>query len=340
VERMRLSSLYEKMQKIAALQTNYEITNNSFADDFKNVDAKLKDNDGKYFEGETVKTGPYSLSLAQRGLLGIPKKNEYLLYYDYKTNVFACSPQSHPMCKNLATISKDVCEEANMYWSIRTNDCYTKEKDLCLALGMTWNTKSDDIFCGYKNTPNMKIYESGTCIATTPSGCQKSVVFEGATCEGSAPFACAESNLQGGNCIAKGETACHSVQVNIDSSCIVNEDYSGYYGCQNVIINKGGKCVAMGSNISACNKPIINKGGRCIGYAMKSCNGATIFSEGICEANISSACNDIIVKKGGRCISNIDNTCIGTYEKGSCCHGDYCPKDSPKCNCPNFATVC
>ena len=211
---------------------------------------------------------------------------------------------------------------------------------MCISLGMPWDTKGDDILCGYKNTPNKKIYESGTCIATTPSGCQKSTVYEGAVCEGASPYACIQSDLQGGDCIAKAETACHSVQINLGSSCIVSEDYSGHYGCQNAVINKGGKCIANGSNTLGCNKTIINKGGKCIGYAPQSCNNATVFSEGVCEANIATACNNIILKKGGRCISNVPETCKGTYDKGSCCHGDYCPADAPKCNCPNFATIC
>lgn len=340
LERMRLSSLYNKMQKIATLQLNYEITNNMFADDLKSIDTKLKDNDGKYFEGDTVKTGKFTLTLAKRGLFGFPQQNNYFVYYDYKNASIACAPQSHPMCKNLSHISKEICEEANMNWSYRINDCYTKEKDMCLALGMIWDTKGDSIFCGYKDIPNMKIYESGTCIATIPSGCQKSIVYAGASCEGSSSFACMESILQGGNCIARSETACHSVQINSGSSCIVNDEYTGYYGCQNAIINKGGRCVATGTNTLACNKAIINKGGRCLGYALQACNNATIFSDGVCEANISTACNNIVVKKGGRCIANMPDSCIGIYDKGSCCHGDFCPENSPKCNCPNFAKIC
>jgi len=340
LERMRLSSLYGKMQKIATLQLNYEITNNMFADDLKNIDTKLKDNDGNYFAGESVKTGQYTLFLARKGVFGLPEKNDYIVYYDYKHATFACAPQVHPMCKNLAKISKDICEESGMNWSTRNNECYTREKDMCFALGMNWDTKGDEIFCGYKNTSNMKIYESGKCLATLPSGCQKSVVYSGATCEGASSFACLESNLQGGNCIAQGETACHSVQINAGSSCIVNEDYTGYYGCQNAIINKGGNCVAIGTNTLACNKALINKGGRCIGYAVQACNNATVFAEGVCEANFSTACNNIAVKKGGRCIANMPDTCLGVYDKGACCHGDYCPKDSPKCNCPNFTTFC
>ena len=331
VERIKVSSIYDKMQKIANLQINYEIANNRFADDLKLLDTKIKDNKDSYLTGDSAKIGQYTLQLARKGILAFPEKNDYAVYYDYKTSVFACAPQEHFICKNLAKMTQDICEEAGFEWSNKIHSCYPDEKEMCLALGLPWDNKSDTIFCGYRNIPDMKIYEKSSCIATTPSGCKGSIVYENGTCEGSSSFACLESNLQGGNCIAKGETACHSVQVNKDSSCIVNEDYSGYYGCQNSIINKGGTCLATGSNTLACNKAIINNGGKCIGYALQSCNNATVFAGGICEADSSTSCNNITVKNGGKCIANMPNTCIGNYDKGACCHGEYCPLDIPKC---------
>ena len=161
-----------------------------------------------------------------------------------------------------------------------------------------------------------------------------------ATCEGKSPFGYMQSNLQGGICIAYKDTACHSVQINKGSTCLVNDDYLGEYGCQNTTINKGGVCLASGSGAFACNKATINKGGVCRGYSNKSCNNVIVLEGGICEANTQEACQEITLKKGGKCIANVLNTCNGTYEKGSCCHGDYCPDYAPKCNCSGYATIC
>ena len=338
--RMRLSSLYNKMQKISAKQLDYEISNNVFSKDFQNLDVKLKDNSGNYLSGDSARIDNFYLRMAKNGLLGINRKENYFVYYAYKNATLYCAPKDSYICKNIAAMPEDICKEADMYWSNLTNSCFIKEKDMCLALGMPWDSKGENIFCGYRNLPNLKIYESGTCIGTTPSGCQNSIVYDNATCEGLAPFACMGSKLNGGNCLAKNETACHSVQINNNSSCIVSDDYNGNYGCQNAQINKGGTCFASGNNLLACNKPIINNGGTCRGYALQSCNEATVLPGGICEGNIPSACQSITVKEGGRCISNVPQTCNGTYEEGSCCHGDFCPDYSPKCNCPAFATNC
>lgn len=340
IERMKMSSVHDMMQKIALSQTNFEISNNHYTDDFKELDLKLKDKYGKYLEDDTAQIDNFTLMLASKGILAIQNKGEYFVYYNYKNSSFSCAPNEHYICKNIKPISKDVCEEAEMFWSIRNNSCYTKEKDMCLALGLPWNTKDGESFCGYKNIPGKKIYENASCIATTPSGCQGSVLYKGSNCEGKGPFGCMQSNLQGGNCVAYTETACHSVRINKGSTCVVNDDYSGNYGCQNATINNGGICLASGSNTLACNKATINNGGICRGYANKSCNHATLLEGGICEANISSACQEITVKKGGKCIANVPDTCEGIYEEGSCCHGDYCPADAPKCNCPGYAKVC
>ena len=340
IERMKMSSVHDIMQRIALSQTNYEISNNHYADDFKDLDIKLKDKYGKYFEDDSVQINNFTLLMARRGLLASQDKGEYFVYYDYKQSAFSCAPREHYICKNINPISKDICEEAGMFWSVRNNSCYTREKDMCLALGMPWYTKGSESFCGYKNIPGKRIYESAACVATTPSGCQGSIVYDGGTCEGKGSFGCMQSSLQGGTCIAHTDTSCHSVQVNKGSTCLVNDDYSGSYGCQNVTINKGGICLAVGSNTLACNKATVNNGGICRGYANKSCNQATVLGGGICEANAQEACQEITVNKGGRCIANVPQTCEGTYETGACCHGDYCPAEAPKCNCPGFAKIC
>lgn len=340
LERMKMSSAYELMQKIALSQTNYEILNNHYTDDFKDLDIKLKDKYGKYFEYDTAQIDNFTLILAKRGVLATQNNGEYFVYYNYKDSSFSCAPREHYICKNINTVSREVCEEAGMLWSARNNSCYTKEKDMCLALNMPWYTKGNETFCGYKNIPGKRIYEGGYCVATTPSGCQSSIVYDNGSCEGKGSFGCMQSNLQGGNCVVHTDTACHSVQINKGSTCLVNDDYSGNYGCQHTTINKGGICLAVGSNTLACNKATVNNGGVCRGYANKSCNEATIMAGGICEANATDACQDITVNKGGRCIANVPQTCNGVYEEGSCCHGDYCPPEAPKCNCPRFAKVC
>ena len=235
---------------------------------------------------------------------------------------------------------KDACHEADMIWSDKTNACYMEASDLCNDLGMPWDPKINNGFCGYKDTTGMKIYDTGACLGTIPSGCQNSIVYENASCEGLAPFACIGSKLKGGNCIVRYDNACHSVQINNGSFCTVGNDFYGNFGCQNAIINKGGICLASGNNLLGCNKVIINEGGMCRGYALQSCNNAIIFAGGICEGNISSACQNITVKNGGRCIANTPKTCNGTYEIGSCCHGDFCPENAPKCDCPNYTTRC
>ena len=340
IERMKMSSAHDMMQRIALSQTNYEISNNHYAKDFKDLDIKLKDKHGKYLEDDTAQINNFTLLMARRGILATQNKGEYFVYYDYKNSSFSCAPREHYICKNINPIQKDICEEAGMLWSERNNSCYTREKDMCLALGMPWYSKGEESFCGYKNVPGKKIYESATCLATTTSGCQGSVLYDGAVCEGKGAFGCMQSSLQGGTCIAHNDTACHSVQINKGSTCLVNDDYSGSYGCQHAVINKGGVCLASGSNTLACNKATINNGGVCRGYANKSCNNATVMYGGICEANAKEACQEIVIKKGGRCIANVPQTCEGTYEEGACCHGDYCPADTPKCNCPGFAKVC
>ena len=280
LERMRMSSAYDMMQRIAQAQVNYNISHGRYSKDFTDLDLKLKDKYGKYFDDDTAQINNFTLILAGHGILATQNKGEYFVYYDYRDSSFSCAPREHYICKNINSVPKNICEEAGMLWSVRNNSCYTREKDLCLAVGMPWNAKDNETFCGYKNTPNMKIAESAACIATKSSG------------------------------------------------------------CQNPVINKGGVCLTSGSNLLACNKATINNGGVCRGYAGRSCNNATVFSGGICEANAKEACQDITVKKGGRCIANIPQTCNGTYEDDACCHGDYCPEDSPKCNCPGFAKVC
>ena len=340
IERMRLSSLYNKMQKIATAQINYEIGHNAFTNDFKNLDLKIKDNNDQYLSGEDAHLGNFIVNMGTKGLFGVHNKRDYFVYYDYKNSSFHCAPGEHHICKNIAPISKEICEEANMLWSTKNNTCYTREKDMCLALSMPWDTKSDNVFCGYTNLQNMQIYQGGTCIGSMPSGCQNSIVYTGATCEGKSSFACVGSDLRGGTCIAETDTACHSVQIHSGAYCIVSEDYLGSYGCQNTIINKGGACIASGNGNLGCHKPLINNGGICMGNTLQSCNNATVLFGGICEANALGACQEITVKNGGRCIANTEKTCTGSYDKGACCHGDYCPEDSPKCNCPGFAKVC
>ncbi len=340
LERMRMSSTYNTMQQIAAAQNNYNISQGKYTDDFKDLDLNLKDKYGKGFEYDSAQTDNFTLILAGSGVLGIRNGTEYIIYYDYTNSAFSCAPREHYICKNINPISKSVCEEAGMLWSSIANSCYMRESDMCLALKMPWNTKGKDIFCGYKDTQDIKVLEGAKCIATKPSGCQSSIIYNGASCEGRSSFGCMQSILEGGNCLAHTETACHSAQINKGSTCLVNDDYSGNYGCRNVTINKGGLCLAVGSNTLACNKATINKDGVCRGYANKSCNEATVLSGGICEANATNACQDINVKKGGKCIANVPQTCNGTYEEGSCCHGDYCPEDSPKCNCPRFEKNC
>ena len=340
MERMRMSSTHDIMQGIAQAQNNFVISHNQYTDDFRDLDLNLKDKHGELFEDDSAQIDHFNLILSRNGVLGIRNNKEYFVYYDYKNFSFSCAPREHYICKNIQAVSKNVCEEAEMLWSERNNSCYMNEKDMCLAIGMPWNTKERDIFCGYKNTPNKKIYEGGSCIATTISGCQNSLVLNNAVCEGKSSFGCMQSTLQGGKCISYTETSCHSVQINKDSICLVDDDYSGSYGCQNTTINKGGICLAKGQNTLACNKATINNGGVCRGYANKSCNEATIMSGGICEANAPGVCQEVTVKKGGRCIANMPQTCEGTYEEGACCHGDYCPEDSPKCKCPGYATVC
>ena len=340
IERMRMSSTHDIMQKIAQAQTNYEITNNRYTDDFKDLNLNLKDKDNNPLEDDTALIDNFNLYLGKNGVLAIRNKGEYLIYYAYKDRSFHCAPREHYICKNIKPISKNVCEEAGMFWSTRNNSCYTHEKDMCLALGMPWNTTEKDIFCGYKNIPNQKIYEGASCVATTPSGCQNSLIYDNAVCEAKSSFGCMQSTLNGGDCIAYTDTACHSVQVNKGSTCLVNDDYSDSYGCQNATINKGGLCLAKGSNTLACNKATINNGGICRGYANNSCNQATVMPGGTCEANAVGVCQEITVKKGGKCISNMPQTCEGTYEEGACCHGDYCPMDSPKCKCPGYTTIC
>ncbi len=340
IERMHVSSIYDTMKRIGTAQNNYNISNNKYTYEFKNLDLNLKDKNGKPLEYDTAHMDDFTLNLAKEGIFAMQDKGEYFVYYDYKNSDLSCAPREHYICKNITPMSKDACDEAGMYWSARNNSCYTKEKKMCIALDMPWNTKDDDIFCGYKNTPGKRIYEGGTCIATVASGCQNSLVYDNATCEGKSSFGCMQSSLDGGNCIAHTDTACHSVLVNKGSTCLVNDDYLGSYGCQNATINKGGTCLAVGSNTLACNKAIINNGGVCRGYANQSCNSATVMNGGICEANAQNACQDITVKSGGRCIANVPDTCGGTYENGACCHGDYCPKDSPKCNCRNYAKSC
>jgi len=340
LERMRMSSTHDTMQRIALAQTNYEISNGRYTKDFKDLDLKLKDKYGKYFEDDSARTDNFTLILANKGVLAIQNENEYFVYYDYKTSEFSCAPREHYICKNITPVSQSVCEEAGMIWSHINKSCYLQEKDMCLALGMPWNGKEKDTFCGYKDIVNVKVVEGASCIATKPSGCQNSIVYNDAFCQGKSSFGCLQSNLQGGTCIAHTDTSCFSVQINKNSICLVDDDYSGNYGCQNTIINNGGICLAVGSNTLACNKATVNNGGICRGYASKSCNAATVFSGGICEANAENACQEVTIKKGGKCVANVPQTCEGTYEDGSCCHGDYCPADAPKCNCPGFAKIC
>lgn len=340
LERMKMSSTHDTMQRIVQAQNNYNISHGQYANDFKELDLNLKDKYGKNFEYDSAQADDFTLLLANNGILGIRYTKEYIIYYSYANPLFSCAPREHYICKNINPISKSVCEEAGMLWSNINNSCYMNEKDRCLAIKMPWNTKGKDIFCGYKDTENVKVLEGASCIATKPSGCQNSIIYGGASCEGKSSFGCMKSILQGGNCLSHTDTACHSVQINKGSTCLVNDDYSGDYGCQNVTINKDGLCLAVGSNTLACNKATINKDGVCRGYANKSCNDATVLSGGVCEANATDVCQDITVKKGGKCIANVPQTCNGTYEEGACCHGDYCPEDSPKCECPKFATKC
>ncbi|MBO4707439.1 MAG: hypothetical protein J5594_02630 [Elusimicrobiaceae bacterium] len=340
VERMKMSDTHDTMQQIAKAQKNYEMSNGRYTHDFKNLDLQLRDKHGKDFEYDYAETDDFSLVLADTGILGIRNGREYIIYYDYENSSFSCAPHDHYICKNINPVSKSVCKEAEMFWSNINNYCYINEKDRCLAIKMPWKTKGKDIFCGYKDTENVKVLEGASCIATKPSGCQNSIIFKDAICDGKSSFGCVRSKLKGGNCLAHTETACHSVQINKASTCLVNDDYSGNYGCQNVTINKDGLCLAVGSNTLACNKATINEDGICRGYANKSCNEATVWSGGVCEANATDVCQNITVKKGGKCIANVPQTCNGIYEEGSCCHGYYCPEDSPKCKCPKFATKC
>ena len=340
IERTRLSFLYSKIKRIAERQLSYNTSNNAFANNFIKLDTGYKDNNGYLFDGPEVQTGNFSLRLGKKGVFAINKKKQYFVYYDYVSSTLYCAPKSHHICRNIALVQKDICLEADMAWSDKTNTCYISNEDLCIDLGMPWDNKINDGFCGYKDVPNKEIYSPGVCIGAIPSGCQNSTVYTDASCEGFAPFACIGSKLQGGNCIARYDNACHSVEINKGSFCNAGNDFYGNLGCPNTIINKGGTCIATGNNIMGCNKPIIKDGGMCRGYALQSCNNAIIFAGGVCEGNTSTACQNVTVKNGGRCIANTAKTCNGTYEAGSCCHGSFCPENSPKCDCPNFTTRC
>lgn len=340
VERIRLFFVYNKMTKIANKQTEFFTTNGKFSNELYKLNTGYTDNNGNPFSGEKVATGNYSLRLGRKGVFATNNKAGYFVYYDYDLATLYCAPKSHHICKKIILMPKDFCLEENMIWSDRTNACYMNEKDLCLDLGMPWNDKINNGFCGYKDTNDMKIYQTGACLGTTPSGCQNSTVYENASCQGLAPFACIGSKLKGGDCIVRYDNACHSVQINNGSSCIAGKDFDGNLGCKNAIVNQGGTCVAAGNNLLGCHAAIVNQGGMCRGYAPQSCNNSVIFAGGVCEGNISTACQNVTVKNGGRCISNMPRTCSGTYEIGACCHGNFCPDNAPKCDCPDFATKC
>jgi len=340
IERTRLSFLYSKIKRIADRQVSYNTSNNTFSDSFSKLDIEYEDNRGYPFKGAEAQTGNFVLNLGKKGIFAVNKKEGYIVYYDYILASLYCAPNNHYICRNIRFMPREFCLEADMIWSDKTNACYMEQKDLCVDLGMPWDSKVNDGFCGYKNTPEKEIFPPGICIGTIPSGCQNSIVYKDASCQGFAPFACIGSKLQGGNCIVGYDNACHSVQVYDGSFCNAGNDFYGNFGCANAIVNNGGTCLASGENLLGCNKAIINNGGMCRGYALQSCNNTVIFSGGICEGNISTACQDITVKSGGRCIANTPKTCTGVYEIGSCCHGDFCPDNSPKCDCPNFATRC
>lgn len=340
VGRARLSFVYSKIKNITEKQLDFYTSNTRYAYNFANLNMSYTDNYDNPFNGDEVETGNFSLRLGRKGIFAINQKEKYFVYYDYEQSTLYCAPKDSYICRNLTLMPKNFCLEAKMLWSDKTNACYMNAKDLCIDSGMPWNEKINNGFCGYKDTNAMEIYQTGTCLGTIPSGCQNSIVYKNASCEGLAPYACIGSELKGGNCVVRYDNACHSVKINDGSFCIANTDFYGAMGCQNAIINKGGTCLATGSNVLGCNRSIVNEGGMCRGYAIQSCNNTVILAGGICEGNISTACQNISVKAGGKCISNTPKTCNGTYEIGSCCHGDFCPEMSPKCDCPNFAAKC
>ena len=96
------------------------------------------------------------------------------------------------------------------------------------------------------------------------------------------------------------------------------------FGCQNSIINDGGKC--LGTGIRGCNGSVINSGGVCSNDAYFSniaegtCHNVTINGGGICIGD-NRGCRNAIINEGGICEGNTENACSASTINGGICEG-------------------
>ncbi len=363
VERSRVSDALTTMQAVAKSEHGWYLTNNSYTNDFANLDIEIN---GTINEG-ALETDFYTYELLDTGILAERNNHEYLIYKDYETNQIMCTPGSHYICEELGAFTKVPCEKLEMAWANTNSTCYINEEERCLDLHADkYGTNIwKGTYCGYTGTSSTTLDEGmvcnvnrnigqcdyptinngGKCIAS--GGCTGAIINAGGVCQGGYYGGCNGSTVNaGGKCNAGANGSCQNIIVT-GGTC----ESGGLYGCNFSTFTAGSTCISHQSK--TCSGDYYAS--TCIGDGRKTCGGyteqeiLTFHDKSTCVGNYDSACTQArtIFEDGSKCVANVSGACSGaTYKAGSCCESEdnLCPSTAPKCICPKgdgtYATSC
>ncbi len=364
VEKSRVSDALTTMQAVAKSEHTWYLTNNSYTNDFANLDIDLN---GTMNNG-TLATEFYTYELLDTGIIADRNNGEYSIYKDYENQQILCSPGTHYICEDLGAFTKVPCEKVGMTWANTNSTCYVDEEDRCKGLygdGMWRGT-----FCGYTNTGGQELNEGMQCRSGGQNTCIGSKINDGGQCYGSNYRGCEGSTVTaGGVCISGAAEGCIYSVIENGGRC----EGSGASACREVIIKPGGDCTSKstdgcvfakvqgGTCSGGCGGAVVTDHGVCSGncggarltegsLCKGGCREATVSDGSICSgwcyvANINDGgictgtCNLTNVNDGGICISNANNYCWQSYYTGTgCCCGTNCGS-KPKCSAERCAAA-
>ena len=308
VEKSKVSDALTTMSTVAKSEHGWYLVNNRYTKDFSDLDISLTDKDGNNTEGESFESINYTFTLQDSSIKAERKNHEYTLYRLYEDGDIYCLPQEHYICEQYKWgLNQNACSSAiKGFWSNKTNVCYKTEQERCTKTidpddenPPKWQNTSGG-YCGYLRQDNVNVGENEKCVVVNTNAntglCQYSTFTgQGSKCEAYTNYGetCGYSTFKDG-AICEGNTS---------------------RGCR----------ASTFENNSVCN-------GRSI-----SCQANTYKSNSICYA-ISGldTCANSKFYSGSKCYAtaNVRNACLNsTYYDDSCCVGDYCPANAPKCKC-------
>ncbi len=320
VEKSKVADALTTMQAVAKSEHGWYLTNNSYTDDFANLDITLIDKDGVKAKDESFESANYTFNLYDDYIEAVRNNNEYSLFKFYEQGDVYCLPQEHYICQLNEWrdfMNQKRCNDIEGFWSNKTSRCYDTEQERCVDsdTGATWHTARGG-FCGYNGENKVYVGEDEKCVGAGGAACAYST-FTGAGSE------CVDKSVyvtdpicqysyfyEGSKCNAVSMTACNN------SHFSKAECYGNNSGCRYSTFTAGSVCYA-------------NSNGDYAG-----CGYGDFLNSSVCVANATFGCNGSTFANGSICYGNADRGCSyysTSYDSTSCCCGTYCG-DKPKCS--------